>query len=184
MDIYEPLPVLLSFEKQENTIILRLDANGLGSFIKGEKAVQEITIKGCDLSADIIEEFEKYVNQVFEHEVFQQGNKLIFQLWADYGRLENEFECDDISKSFSEYTTEDLLQKGSILYNLYVDLHKKFTDNEGINYQLRKKLTFEIANEIERSQRKVEFFENEEKAKADTLRSEIKFLQKLQKVLD
>ena len=142
MDIYEPLPVLLSFEKQENTIILRLDANGLGSFIKGEKAVQEITIKGCDLSADIIEEFEKYVNQVFEHEVFQQGNKLIFQLWADYGRLENEFECDDISKSFSEYTTEDLLQKGSILYNLYVDLHKKFTDNEGINYQLRKKLTF------------------------------------------
>lgn len=73
--------------------------------------------------------------------------------------------------------------KGNALYDLYVDLDKRFFHNSAINTQLRDKLNFEITNEIERSQRKVVFFEDKEKAKSETFQSEIKFLQKLQRIL-
>lgn len=183
MDIYEQLPTLLKSEKHNDTIILRLDKSGLGNFVNEEKSVQEITLKGCNSIKNIVEELEEFVNQVFEYEVFRQNNKLIFQFRADYGRLESEFEFNELSENFSEYTTEDLLQKGYALYDLYVSLHKRFTKNEEINYQLREKLNFEIANELERSKRKAEFFEETKKAKSETFQSEVRFLQKLQKIL-
>ncbi len=183
MDIHEQLPTLLKAEKHNDTIILRLDKDGLGNFVKEEKSVQEIILQGCNLIKNIVEELEGFVNQVFEYEVFRQNNKLIFQFRADYGRLESEIECNDMSEISTEYTTEDLLQKGSALYDLYVDLHKRFGKNEAINNQLREKLTFEIANEVERSKRKAEFFEDKKKAKSETFQSEVKFLLKLQKIL-
>lgn len=183
MDVYEQLPVLLRVKIENNNILFRLDKNGLGSFTKDKNSIHEIYLSGCILEGNLIDELKNFANEIFEYEIYKQNNKTIFQFWADYGRFESEIECKEISEAFSGYTKEDLFQKGSALYELYVDLHKRFSENEGINYQLREKLIFEISNEIERSRRKAEFFENKEKAKSETFQSEIKFLQRLQKIL-
>ncbi len=109
--------------------------------------------------------------------------KIIFQFWGDYGRITDEIECKSFTKKLSEYTQTDLIQKGNTLYDLYVDLHKRFSHNFAINNQLREKLKFELTNEIERSQRKAKFFEEKDKSKSEAFHSEVKFLQKIQKIL-
>ena len=184
MDIYEQLPILLRIELDDNKIKLRVDENGLGNFDLREKSVQEITLSGCKVRKGLIEDFQELIMEVFEYEVFELDNKTVFQFWGDYGRIEDEIECEGFTETFSEYTKEDLIQKGAALYKLYVDLHKRFSSNSAINTQLKEKLKFEISNEIARSERKVEFFEDKNKSKSETFQSEIKVLRKLQKILN
>lgn len=183
MNIYEPLPTLLNIELHEDSVILRLDENGLGYFDTGKNSIREITLSGCILENSFINELQELINEVFEYEIFQQDNKTIFQFWADYGRVEDEIECTGSAETFSDYTKEDLAQKGSALHNLYVDLHKRFSDSSAINDQLRNKLKFEIENEIERSKRKSQFFEEKNTGKSEAFQSESRFLQKLQNLL-
>jgi hypothetical protein len=184
MDIYEQLPILLKIESDDKEIKLRLDENGLGSFNSGKKSIQEIILSGCKVKKELIDRFQELIAEVFEYEVFEQDNKTVFQFWGDYGRIEDEIECESFTETFSEYTKVDLIQKGVALNNLYVDLHKRFSINSAINTQLRDKLKFEIKNETERSQRKIEFFEAKDKSKSEALKSEIKVLRKLQKILN
>lgn len=183
MDIYEQLPVLLKIESDNNEIKLRLDENGLGGFESNEKSVQEITLSGCKAKKELTDRFQELATKVFEYEVFQQDNKTIFQFWGDCGRITDETECESFAETFSDYTKEDLIQKGVALYNLYVDLFKRFADNSATNTQLRSRLEFEINNEIDRCEKKVEFFNEQNQSKSEAFRSEIKVLQKLQKLL-
>ena len=183
MDIYEQLPILLKIESGGDKIKLRLDKNGLGSFELHEESIQEIVLSGCQIKDELINRFQELITEVFEYEVFEQDNKTVFQFWGDYGRIEDEIKCENFTEILSEYTKADLTQKGIALYNLYVDLHKRFTSNSAINTQLRDKLNFEISNEIERSQRKIKFFEETDKGKPEAFKSEIKFLEKIQRIL-
>jgi hypothetical protein len=184
MDIYEQLPILLKIESSNNEIKLRLDENGLGSFESNEKSIQEITLSGCKVEIELIDELQEFLTEVFEYEVLEQDEKTIFQFWGDYGRIVKEVECESFAETFSAYTKEDLIQKGTALYNLYTDLHKGFSSNSAINAQLRDKLKFEISNEIERSQRKAEFFEGKDKSKSEASRTDLKVLRKLQNILN
>lgn len=181
MDIHEQLPVLLKIEIDDNFLTLRLDENGLGNFNSHEKSIQEITLSDCQIKKGLISRLQELITEVFEYEVFEQESKTIFQFWGDYGRITDEIECKSFTEKFSEYTQTDLIQKGTALYDLYVDLHKRFSHNFAVNNQLREKLNFEITNEIERSQRKANFFEEKDKSKSEALQSEIKFLRKMQR---
>ncbi len=183
MDIYEHLPVLLAFENENDEIRLRLDKNGLGNFNLTEKSAQEIILSGCRITQEMSGHLQESITEVFEYEFLEQDNKKLFQFWGDYGRVTDEVEYETFTENFFEYTKEDLVLKGTALCYLYVDLHKRFFHNAALNTQLRDKLSFELTNEIERSQRKVVFFEDREKAKSETFQSEIKFLKKLQRIL-
>ncbi len=184
MDIYEHLPILLKIDSTDNEIKLRLDENGLSIFDSDKKSIQEIILSGCKVEKELIGRFQELVTEVFEYEVFEQNNKTVFQFCGDYGRIKDEIECESFTEIFSEHTKEDLIQKGNALYNLYVDLSKRFSSNYAIHSQLRDKLKFEIRNEIERSEKKVEFFKEKNKSKSEAFQSELKVLRKLQKILD
>lgn len=152
--------------------------------LRERKSIQEIALSGCKLEKELIDELQKFVTEVFEYEVFEQGSKTVFRFRGDYGRISDEIECENFAETFSEYTDADLIQKGNALYNLYVDLYKRFSTNSAVNTKLRDKLNFEISNEIERSERKMEFFEKKDKGKSETFQSETKVLRKLQKILN
>ena len=183
MDIHEQLPVLLKVEFDDNFLKLRLDENGLGSFNSDEKSIQEITLSNCRIENELNNCLQELITEVFEYEVFEQEDKTVFQFWGDYGRITDEIECKSFTEKFSGYTQTDLIQKGTALYDLYVDLYKRFSHNFAINNQLKEKLSFEITNEIERSQRKAKFFEEKDKSKSEALQSEIKFLRKTQRLV-
>lgn len=183
MDIYERLPILLKIESGNNEIKLRLDENGLGGFDSDKKSIQEIALAGCNVKKELIDRFQELITKVFEYEIFEQDTKIVFQFWGDYGRIEDEIECEGFMETFSEYTKEDLIQKGVALYDLYLDLDKNFSTSSAVNNQLVEKLEFEIRNEIERSERKEEFFQQNNKSKAKAFQSEIKVLRKLQNIL-
>lgn len=180
MDIYEPLPVLIKAEIKGDLIQFRLDEFGLGSFETREKSVLEIKLSGCKTVPQLKEDIEELINEVFEYEVLTDVNKTIFQFWGNYGRVEYEIECESFEKTYSEYTNADLVQKGTALYKLYVNLHERFTRNSAANSQLRDKLRFEISNQIERSKRKSQFFAEKDKGKSEALQSAIRFLEKIQ----
>ena len=184
MDIYEQLPVLLKVESNGDEIKLRLDENGLGDFGSSDKSIQEIILSGCKIRKGLIDELQQVTSAVFEYEVSEKDGKRVFQFWCDYGRIENEIECKSFKEIFSEYTKVDLIQKGKALYDLYIDLYERFSTNFSLNNQLREKLKFEIKNEIERSQRKAEFFQEKAKGKSEAFQTEIKTLQKLQRILN
>lgn len=183
MDIYEQLPVLLRITLEGNEIKLRLDENGLSIFDSNKKPIQEIILSGCKLNQELVDSFQDLTTEAFEYEVFDRNGKTIFQFWGDYGRIVNEIECEKFIESFSEYTKADLVQKGIALHDLYVDLYKTCLHNSAIDTQLRDKLKFEVSNKIERSQRKVKFFEAKDKGKSEAFQSEIKFLEKIQRIL-
>jgi hypothetical protein len=180
MDIYEPLPVLIKAEINDDLIEFRLDKFGLGNFETRGNSVLEIKLSGCKSVPQLKEDIEELINEVFEYEVFTDVNKTIFQFWGDYGRIEYEIECENFEEAYSEYTNADLVQKGTALYKLYVNLHDRLTRNSAANSQLRDKLRFEIGNQIERSQRKSQFFEERDKGKSEAFQSAIRFLEKIQ----
>ncbi len=183
MDIYEPLSVLLKAQINDGLIHIRLDEFGLGNFEAHKKSVLEITLSGCKVLPQLENDFSELIDEVFEYEVFTSADKTIFQFWGDYGRIEYEIECENRKEIYSEYTNADLIQKGSALYKLYVDLHERFNKNSAVNSQLRNKLEFEIANQIERNQRKSQFFAEKDKSKSEAFQSAIRFLEKIQKFL-
>lgn len=183
MDIYEPLPVLIKAEIKDDLVEFRLDEFGLGSFEMQEKSVLEIKLSGCKTVPQLKEDIEELINEVFEYEVFTDENKTIFQFWGDYGRIEYEIECTNFEEIYSEYTDADLVQKGTALYKLYVNIHDRFTKNSAANSQLRDKLRFEISNQIERSHRKSEFFAKKDKGKSEAFQSAIRFLEKIQNLI-
>jgi hypothetical protein len=184
MDIYEQLPVLLSIEIKNDSLELRLDKNGFGCFSPDEKSIQEIILSNFHADKKLVNRMQELITEVFEYEVFEENGQTIFQFWGDYGRIEGEIECENFTEEFFEYSKIDLVQKGTALYNLYVDLYERFTKISGVNFQLKNKLKFEIDNQIERTQRKVDFFAEKDRGKSEAFNSEIKFLKKLQKILN
>lgn len=183
MDIYEPLPILIKAEIKDDLVQFRLDEFGLGNFETREKSVLEIKLSGCKTVPQLKEDIEELINEVFEYEVFTDINKTIFQFWGDYGRIEYEIECENLEEIYSEYTNADLVQKGTALYKLYVNLNERFTKNSAADSQLRDKLRFEIENQIERSQRKSQFFAEKDKGKSEAFLSAIRFLEKIQNLI-
>jgi hypothetical protein len=184
MYIYEQLPVLLELKIENDSLLLRLDEKGLGSFDSNLKSIQEITLSNFQANDELLNSMQELITEVFEYEVFEENGKTTFQFWGDYGRIEGEIVCENFTENFFEYSKPDLVQKGAALFNLYVDLYEKFTQNSAISSQLKDKLKFEITNQIERSQRKTEFFAEKDKGKSEAFRSEIEFLKKLQKILN
>lgn len=183
MDISEQLPILLKVELDGDKINLRLDEKGLGYFEKSDESIREISLNECEADEKLIEALEESVNQVFEYEIVSEDGKRVFQYWADYGRITDEIKCQSVSESVLGYTETDLVQKGKILFDLYSDLLKRFIKNSAINVQTSNKLKFEISNEIERFQRKAEFFSEKNKNKSEVFQSEIKVFQKLLRIL-
>jgi hypothetical protein len=183
MNICEQLPILLEAHIEGKEITLRLDRNGLGSFNFSKKNILELTFFDCELKEALVEKFQYLLMEVFEYEIFEENDKTTFQFWGDYGRIEGEFEHKKFVEKLTEYTKTDLVQKGKTLFKKYNDLESRFATNSSIQTQLRDKLKFEINNEIERFKRKAEFFMDRDKSKSEAFQSEIKVLQKLQKIL-
>lgn len=180
----EELPILLQFSHQDKIISLRIDTFGLLNFGLNKKSISTINLFCDEISQVFFVDLQDSVGQIFEHQIIADNDKPTLEFWADYGRINNKFTFSSNEEIFSDYTTEDLIQKGNIISTLYTETSNRLLKNAAIHSNLIKKLQFEINNDIEKTHRKELFYENANKGKSEAFGSQKKILQRLNNLLN
>jgi hypothetical protein len=186
----EDLPILLSYRIEENSLILRLDRLGLQNFEIEKEAVCEFRLKNFINQENLLNDLQELIGDVFGYQIRLEENHSILEFWG-IGRIQNTIEFDSIEETNFRYTMVDLQQKGKTLANLYSNIadlysniYEKCLQNNSELSTITNKLKIEINDEIERFQRKAEFFEIKDPSKSEAYRSQVKVLQKLSNYLE
>lgn len=180
----EELPILLQFSVQDKIISLRIDAFGLLNFELNEKSISNINLFCDEISQVLLVDLQDSIGQIFEYKIIADKDKSTLEFWSDYGRITNELTFSSIDEIFSDYTKEDLIQKGDILATLYTETTDKLLNISAIHCNLIKKIKFEINNDIEKTSRKEAFYEKNNKEKSESLSLQKKTLQKIMNLLN
>lgn len=173
--------ILLSFRVNGDELILRTDRDGMAQFEASQPAIYELTLKGWQGPNNLLDDLHEGIDKTLEYDIYQDETRTFVTLYIDYSTTEVEVECTAATEVATIYTAEDWRQKSRRLAEWYEFLYEKSEESFDNHYRLIKRLEIELSRDIDRSERKVIFFDQKNPIRAAMHRGQI---QTCQKVLD
>jgi hypothetical protein len=171
---YGDTEILLDVSRRGDEITLRIDKDSLGQGEYEGKPIVEIILEGCP---DAEEVFEKLRESQGDGVAYQYSEKSL-TLTPDFAHRFT-VSCQRVSVKASDYMLSDLEKKCAWLGGNYIQLAEKYESVTQRYSSVHSRVEAEINKEIDRCQRKAEFFREMRPEKARDLSARVEAYQRL-----
>jgi hypothetical protein len=171
---YDDAGILLEVKIAEDELILRIDKDVLWQGERQDDYVTELVLKRCQNARTDFEKLNESLGEGVEYFISEGDITLV----PDTGP-ELVIACQSISEASSDYTISELRKKCAWLAERYSLLSKLHSDVSRKYLSTMSKLRTEIGKEIDRCQRKLEFFSESNPEKSRELAKRIEAHERL-----
>jgi hypothetical protein len=176
--------VILTVVCKDRDIAIRIDQDSLAFNQLQESQVVSLTLRACNNAESVFKDLCEFVDRPVEYTIIEEGDATHVSFWLDWGVLELEVKCAQVTISKVIYTADDLKHKIDRLSALYRNNMWQSESNERAYYLMRDTLQRMIKKEIESSQRRIDFFQKTNPDKASFLAGAIAAYQKVLAKID
>lgn len=169
--------VLLKVTIDNDTVILRIDNNGLMADHHTGSMVTNLILYGCELDPASLSELTEGIDQPVYYEVAPELNSVEF--FINYIDPPVILTCEHVSEQGIDYTYDDLIQKSKRLARLCLAFDYENWRLETKYHRFVGRLKKTVEKEMDRAARKLEFFEQRDPKRASHLVGEIEALNKI-----
>ena len=164
----------------KDELCLRLDMDRLGLETNAVQPIVIVRLTGCTDIADILHTVQQARGKyLYFWAAEASGGGMSVVLEIDYGLSEIEVDCTCVTKTYSDYTMEDLHRKCQWLSAAYQSSQNERRASEREHYTLSTRLTKTINNEIERCEKKLGFFSKINPERAAAMQGQIEAYQRV-----
>jgi hypothetical protein len=173
------LPVLLTVQVDEFGVILRIDADP-ESEQSIENAIIIVTVRNRQ-SESALDELKKGIGKVLEYEALSNEGENILSFTVDYHVDSVDVPCENWAESA---TIDDLLARTKHLANSFRVSVDQYEQSERRHQRLRSRLQAALTRQQDRTQRKLDFFEVTDAAKAEAMKARLDVLETIRRIVD
>jgi hypothetical protein len=124
------------------------------------------------------------VGKPFDYEGLSPGSENILSFSLDYHVDNIEVACENWTEDRDSAGCDDLLARSRNLVKLLQISNNRYNDLHRVHRQLMAKLTTEISNGLDRSERKLRFSENHNATKAEAMKACLDVYATFRRLLD
>ncbi len=151
--------VIFTVVRQDQDISIRLDRDSLAFHPLPDGQVINLTLHTCENADSVFEDLCEFVDRPVAYKIAGQGDATLVSFWLDWGVLDLEVKCNQITESRERYADDDLRRKIDRLSFLYQNSKWQSEANEHAYNLMIQALQRMIKKEFETSQQKIEFFQ-------------------------
>ncbi len=166
--------IILDVRIDEDEIILRIDKDAFRGGEGRDDLVAELVLKGCRNPRADFEKLNESLGEDIEYFISEGQIALVPDIGPEFV-----ITCQSIGEASSDYTISELKNKCAWLAERYSLLSEQYSDVSRKYLSTMSRLRIEIGKEIDRCQRKLEFFSESNPEKSRELAKRIEAHERL-----
>jgi len=142
-----------------------------------------VTLRNCQ-SESALDELKKGIGKVLEYEALSNEGENILSFTVDYHVDSVDVACENWAERRESATINDLLARTKHLANSFRVSVDQYEQLERRHQQLRSRLQAALTRQQGRTQRKLDFFEVTDAAKAEAMKARLDVLETIRRIVD
>jgi hypothetical protein len=176
-------PALLSVARSNESLVLRIDRDIFAHDTADTRAIEVLLLRSPEASATDVQELEHAVGKIVHINTFAEGPRTVVQVSISFAVEELELRCDELLKTFEQYTTADLAVKISLLVSLYQDAADCHDQVLSELSELRRDVGSVVEREARVADEKSKFFAATNPSRAAAFQRSVQTLRRIQRAL-
>ncbi len=177
MKFHEEFLTILGIKRNQDNLILRLDANDEFGVEEYKQTVIEVELVNCKNLQSVFEEIKRYIGELIWNYEFSEKEQKFKILWESSDEII--INCNRVIETRDDLTIEELFLKFNWLAKNYQIERNRSSKGWGKYQKLRDLLKTEIANDLRNWEKRKAFFEQNVPEQVEKAKAVIKLCHKI-----